>query len=235
MAERKTLARSAVSAARSVGSKHRLRAAGLDAREVEQRVDQLQQPQPVAVDELQLAASPAGRPVGAGRSAVLDRPEHQRQRGAELVADVAEEGGLGPVQLGQRLGAPALLLVGAGVGDGGGDVVRRPGSRKSRYAVVQRPAGADAGDQRPSAMRPARAATTAARTAGRVSATARPGGDRSGRAGFDAPRLPVPGRPRLRPSRRVVAGPGRSRRPRRRRRTGSPAVARGARGARSSR
>ena len=53
---------------------------------------------------------------------VLERPQHQRQRRAELVADVGEERGLGAVDLGQRLGAPALLLVGLGVGDRRGDL-----------------------------------------------------------------------------------------------------------------
>ena len=43
---------------------------------------------------------------------VLERPEHQRQRRAELVADVREERGLGAVELGQRLGAAALFFVG---------------------------------------------------------------------------------------------------------------------------
>ena len=59
--------------------------------------------------------------VAAGQH-VLDRAEHQRQRRAELVADVGEEGGLGPVEFGQRLGPLPLLLVGPGVGDGGGDL-----------------------------------------------------------------------------------------------------------------
>ena len=49
---------------------------------------------------------------------VLERTEHQRQRGAELVADVGEERRLGPVEFSQGLGAPTLLLIGLGVGDG---------------------------------------------------------------------------------------------------------------------
>ena len=33
---------------------------------------------------------------------ILERPEHQRERRAELVADVGEERGLGAIDLGQR-------------------------------------------------------------------------------------------------------------------------------------
>ena len=77
-------------------------AAGLQAGEVEQRVDQPQQPQRVA-----LAVSSRSRwrrqRRGAGER-VLERPEQQRQRRAELVRDVREELGLRPVELGQRLG-----------------------------------------------------------------------------------------------------------------------------------
>jgi hypothetical protein len=46
----------------------------------------------------------------------LDWPEHQGQRRTELVADVAEKRGLGAIDLGQRLRALALLLIGAGAG-----------------------------------------------------------------------------------------------------------------------
>ena len=52
----------------------------------------------------------------------FDRAEHEGEGGAELVADVAEEGSLGPVQLGQCLGPLPLLLVGPCIGDGGGDL-----------------------------------------------------------------------------------------------------------------
>ena len=48
---------------------------------------------------------------------LLERPQHQREWCAELVADVAEERGLRAVEFGQGLGAPALVLVGLGVGD----------------------------------------------------------------------------------------------------------------------
>jgi hypothetical protein len=55
---------------------------------------------------------------------LLERPEHQCQRRAELVADIGEEKRLGAVDLGQRLGALALLLVGPRVREPGRDLAR---------------------------------------------------------------------------------------------------------------
>ena len=86
-------------------------------------------------------------PSGAGQG-VLDRAEHQRQRGAELVADVGEEGGLGPVEFGQRLGPLPLLLVGPGVGDGGGDLAGQQ-VEEAPVAVVEHQPGADPGHDEP--------------------------------------------------------------------------------------
>ena len=98
-----------------------LRAARLDAREIEQRVDELQQPHAVAMRD------PHQRPmigldaVGI-REHILQRAEHQGQRRAKLVTDVGEEGGLGAVDLRQGFGAATLLLVRMGVGEAGGDL-----------------------------------------------------------------------------------------------------------------
>ena len=123
MAERKVEASSAVKAAEVDRLEARLRPAGLDAREIEQRVDQLQQPQRRcgAPTDDQLAVRRQQLAVGLGQH-LLERAQHQGERRAELVADVGEEGGLGAVDLGQRLGAPALLFVGLGVGDRRGDL-----------------------------------------------------------------------------------------------------------------
>ncbi len=55
---------------------------------------------------------------------VLNRAQDQGERRAQLVADVAEEGGLRLIQLGQRFGAPAFALEGLRVGDAGGDLTR---------------------------------------------------------------------------------------------------------------
>ena len=167
----------------------RLDAAGLDAREVEQRVDQLEQAQAVAVDDGQPLAvvGPAGRPASASTSS--SGPSMQRQRRAELVADVAEEGRLGAVELGQRLGARALLLVGLGVGQGRGDL---PGDEVEEGAVlvVEGPARTDAGDQkrrRPGAARRRDRQDQGVPAAGR--ARRRRAGGRIDRPG------PPPGRP----------------------------------------
>ncbi len=57
-----------------------------------------------SLEAVAVHAAAARRPVLVQR--ILERPQHQGERGAELVADVGEEGGLGAVDLGQRLGAP---------------------------------------------------------------------------------------------------------------------------------
>ena len=132
----------------------RLDAAGLDAREVEQRVDQLEQAEAVAVNggqRLAVVGPGAVRPP----KHFFQRPQQQGQRRAELVADVAEKGRLGPVQLGQRLRAAPRLFVGLGVGQGRGDL---PGDEVVEGAVlgVEGPARTDGGDQkrrRPGAAR----------------------------------------------------------------------------------
>ncbi len=55
------------------------------AREVKQGVDELVQPQRVAVDEPQLPL--LGLALGLPQH-ILERPEHERQRRAELVRDI---------------------------------------------------------------------------------------------------------------------------------------------------
>ena len=68
IAERKTLARSAVKAARSVGSYARLVPARLDPREVEQRVDELEQAQAVAVDDRRACRGRSGSTAAGARA-----------------------------------------------------------------------------------------------------------------------------------------------------------------------
>ena len=91
--------------------------AGLQARKVEQRVDELEQALRVAVRRGQPLVSCHRQPVGALGEFVFQRCQHQRERGAELVADVGEEGGLGAVDLGQGIGALTLGLGGQRAGD----------------------------------------------------------------------------------------------------------------------
>ena len=150
------LASSVVSSARSTRLEPRLGPAGLEPGEVEQRVDQLQQPPAVALDQLEPRAlgRRAAGDVGVGER-VLDRAEQQGQRRAELVADVGEERRLGPVELGQLLGALPLGLVGAGAADAGrelaGDQVE-----EAAVAVVERPVAVEPDDEgsRTAAVRP---------------------------------------------------------------------------------
>ena len=48
---------------------------------------------------------------------VFQRTQHQGERRAEFMADVGEKGGLGAIDLSQRFGAAAFLLVRLRVGD----------------------------------------------------------------------------------------------------------------------
>ncbi len=85
---------------------------------------------------------------------LLQRAQHERQRGPELVADVGEERGLRPIDLGQALGPGALLLVGEGVGDGGAEV-RGDLLAEGLVPLVEAPARADPDDRntaRPAAL-----------------------------------------------------------------------------------
>ncbi len=72
------------------------------------------------MQEVHALALNVGQTIGAQ---ILDGRQHERQRRAELVAHVAEEGGLGAVDLGELLGALALVLILACAADGGGHVV----------------------------------------------------------------------------------------------------------------
>ena len=109
---------------------------------------------------LRCAVSTSSRSAGSASALaaqqLLERAQHQGQRRAELVADVGEEGGLGAVQLGQRVGPPPLLVVGMDVGEAGRDLSghqldepavggierperverRRPGSPAGRFQAL---------------------------------------------------------------------------------------------------
>ena len=94
-------------------------AAGLDAGELQQHVDEFQQPLGVTVGEGE-PFPVVGREYDppSGRE-VFKRSEQERERGAEFVADVREEGGLGGVELGHGLRATPLLLECPGCRDRG--------------------------------------------------------------------------------------------------------------------
>ena len=111
----------------------RLYAPGLDAREVQQHVDELQEPQRVAMRHLDETTRLRRVVAIRSRQQLLERAQHQGQRGAELVTDVGEEGRFCPVQLRQRLGALALIFVGGGIRDAGRDLPRHQTS-ESRHS-----------------------------------------------------------------------------------------------------
>ena len=138
---------------------HSLDATGLDPREVEERVHELLQPEAVALGYGEESPRVRGHPVLNLGEDVPDRPQHERQRGAELVADVAEERGLGAVQLGQGLGAASLLLVCARAGD---RPPRRPRRRGRRSRGSRHPAGGAGSLRRPARPRFARRTRSAA-------------------------------------------------------------------------
>ena len=64
----------------------------------------------------------------------------QRERCAQLVADVAEEGGFGSIEVGQFFGATFLCFECFGVGDAGGDL---SGGKVEKAGI----AGVEAGDR----------------------------------------------------------------------------------------
>ena len=86
-----------------------------------------------------------GAEIGPGQE-VLDRAQHQGQGSPELVADIGEEGGLGAVELGQRLGPASRLLVGPGIGEPGRDLARHEVD-EAGIGGVEGAVGVDAGDQ----------------------------------------------------------------------------------------
>jgi hypothetical protein len=88
-----------------------LHPARLQAGEVEQGVDHLEQAQGVALGDPQ-ARERLRRVAGALGQLVLEGPEQEREGGAQLVAHVGEEGRLGMVQLGEPLHGGAQVPVG---------------------------------------------------------------------------------------------------------------------------
>ena len=82
-----------------------LGAACLDAREVEQRVDDLEEPERIPVHHREVTMNIGRHRAGGSREEVLERTEHERERRPELVAHVAEKGGLGAVERDERLGS----------------------------------------------------------------------------------------------------------------------------------
>ena len=121
----------------------RPRAAGFDPAEVEQGVDQLQEPQRVPVHRLEKFAGEdplRERPRGFGD------PEDESEGGPELVADVREERSLRPVELREGLRLLARFFIGSGPAQGGADG-RRDQVVEAAVGLVHRQARAGAGHQ----------------------------------------------------------------------------------------
>ena len=121
-----------------------VRAPRLEARELEERVDQALQAERVPVDEVEALA----RRRHAGDDRLLHWPEEEGQRGPELMADVVEEGGLGAIQLGELRDSPPLRLEGPGVRDGAGHLSN---GEREESAVARVPQRAR---REPSSVRP---------------------------------------------------------------------------------
>ena len=133
----------------------RLNPARLDAREVEQRVDQLlQAPRAPPGDLEPLALGVAERFVRILQQ-VFDGSGDERERGPQLVADVAEERRLRAIELGEHLGAPTLVLGSAGHRQSRRDVgPDQP--QEVAVRLIGPPARADAGDEPRRGRLPAR-------------------------------------------------------------------------------
>ena len=73
-----------------------------DPGEVEQRIDQPEKAKAVAIHDFELTRDGGRQLRAAAVQQFFDGTEHERQRRAELVADVREEGDLSPVEFEQR-------------------------------------------------------------------------------------------------------------------------------------
>src|SRR5581483_550389 len=93
-----------------------LGASGFEAREVEQGVDQFQQAQCAALNHGKLLGFVAREITGRLTQKLLERAEHQGERGAKFMADIAEEKSLGAVDRSQRIIALPLQLKGSRFG-----------------------------------------------------------------------------------------------------------------------
>ncbi len=110
-----------------------VRASGLGAREGEQVVDQLEEAERIAVHRRERVVLEPALVL----ERVLDGAEHQRQRRAELVADVAEELGLLAIELGELRGPLGLLFERARAGDAGDDLPSEELQEAARFVVEE--------------------------------------------------------------------------------------------------
>ncbi len=99
------------------------------------------------MDDVQLAPGVVVDALGAAAQ-FGDGAEDQRDRGAELVADVGEERRLGAVELGEFLGPALLRAIAAGAGDAGGEVARDQAD-EAAVLLVERAVAIQRGHQEP--------------------------------------------------------------------------------------
>ncbi len=97
-------------------------AAGFDAREIEEGVDQFEETKAVAMDELQLLLIRRRWQAGVAGEHVRHRTKHESQRSAKFMTDVTEECGLGAIKFSESFGALTFGLVAAGIGERIGDL-----------------------------------------------------------------------------------------------------------------
>jgi hypothetical protein len=97
-----------------------LNSAGFNAREVQQGIHELQEPQGVALHQ----GHPFTHILGQAliRNHLLYRPQHEGEGSAKFMAYIGKKRRLGAIELGQGLCAPPLGVVGLGVGDRGRDL-----------------------------------------------------------------------------------------------------------------
>ena len=124
-------------------------AAGLNTREIQERVDETQESQGIAVGHL-LSFPMHGRQWRPRIcQAVFERADEQGQGRPQLVTDVAEERRLGPIERRQGFGTLSFLLVRARVGERrpqlvGDEIQERP------VLIVERAPWIEPDDQSPS-------------------------------------------------------------------------------------
>src|SRR6476659_7163320 len=95
-------------------------AARLNAREIEQSIRELEEPQAVAMHEIEpLVLRNGERRPGAAKLALhlLQRTQHEGERRAKLMADIGEKCRLGPVEFGERFRAATFLGPRVGIGN----------------------------------------------------------------------------------------------------------------------
>jgi hypothetical protein len=127
------------------GFERRAGTTAFDARELQQRIDHLEQPLRIALRRGHQRL--LGTTVEA-RERFFERPEHQRERCPELVTDVSEEGRLGTIYLGERLATPPLGLVGLGFDERAANAGRHQIEERPIF-VVHHQMRTDATDQEP--------------------------------------------------------------------------------------